>query len=174
MGTVVVLALTLLFFLLSYSRKLSKRIVDPIDMLCERLVAIGRGGLLVCEPIQADVEEVQLLSDGIESMVGHLKRLVERNTEQEKQRRRTELALLPPVDPAGGGEAPASGPVFSRRAHLCFFLHDEIIVHTPIAQADRVADAVRRSAARATQILFGTFPLDFPLDLRIAPDAAKS
>ncbi|MEA4915769.1 MAG: sensor histidine kinase [Christensenella sp.] len=94
MGTVVVLALALLFFLLSYSRKLSKRIVDPIDMLCERLVAIGRGGLLVCEPIQADVEEVQLLSDGIESMVGHLKRLIERNTEQEKQRRRTELALL--------------------------------------------------------------------------------
>ena len=87
---------------------------------------------------------------------------------------RTELAVLPSVDPTGGGEAPASGPVFSRRAHLCFFLHDEIIVHTPIAQADRVADAVRRSAARATQILFGTFPLDFPLDLRIAPDAAKS
>jgi sensor histidine kinase YesM len=47
--------------------------------------------LLVCEPIQADVEEVQLLSDGIESMVGHLKRLIERNTEQEKQRRRTDL-----------------------------------------------------------------------------------
>jgi two-component system sensor histidine kinase YesM len=46
------------------------------------------------EPIQADVEEVQLLSDGIESMVGHLKRQIERNTEQEKQRRRTELALL--------------------------------------------------------------------------------
>ncbi len=94
MGAVVVLALALLFFLLSYSRKLSRRIVDPIDMLCERLVAIGRGGLLVCEPIQADVEEVQLLSDGIESMVGHLKRQIERNTEQEKQRRRTELALL--------------------------------------------------------------------------------
>ena len=94
MGVVVVLALVLLFLLLSYSRKLSRRIVDPIDMLCDRLVAIGRGGLLVCEPIQADVEEVQLLSDGIESMVGHLKRQIERNTEQEKQRRRTELALL--------------------------------------------------------------------------------
>ena len=94
MGAIVILALGLLFFLLSYSRKLSRRIVEPIDMLCERLVAIGRGGLLVCEPIQADVEEVQLLSDGIESMVGHLKRLIERNTEQEKQQRRTELALL--------------------------------------------------------------------------------
>ena len=94
MGVVVILALGLLFFLLSYSRKLSRRIVDPIDKLCERLVDIGRGGLLVCAPIQADVEEVQVLSDGIENMVGHLKRLIERNTEQEKQRRRTELALL--------------------------------------------------------------------------------
>lgn len=94
MGLVVILAFVLLSFLLSYSRKLSRRIVDPIDMLCERLVAIGRGGLLVCEPIQADVEEVQLLSDGIESMVGHLKRQIDRNTEQEKQQRHTELALL--------------------------------------------------------------------------------
>ena len=94
MGAIAILALALLSFLLSYSRKLSNRIVDPIDKICERLVAIGKGGLLVCEPIQADVEEVQLLSDGIESMVGHLKRQIDKNTEQEKQRRRTELALL--------------------------------------------------------------------------------
>ena len=94
MGVVVVLSLVLLYFLLTNSRKLSRRIVDPIDRICERLEAIGKGSLLVCEPIQADVEEVQLLSDGIESMVGHLKRLIDKNTEQEKQRRRTELALL--------------------------------------------------------------------------------
>lgn len=94
LGLIVVFATVLLYFLLSYSRKLSRRIVDPIEMLCDRLVTIGHGGLLVCEPIQADVEEVQLLSDGIESMVGHLKRQIERNAEQEKQRRRTELALL--------------------------------------------------------------------------------
>jgi len=94
MGVVVVLSLVLLYFLLTKSRKLSRRIVDPIDRICERLEAIGKGSLLVCEPIQADVEEVQLLSDGIESMVGHLKRQIDKNTEQEKQRRRTELALL--------------------------------------------------------------------------------
>jgi two-component system, sensor histidine kinase YesM len=94
MGVVVVLSLVLLYFLLTNSRKLSRRIVDPIDGICERLEAIGKGSLLVCEPIQADVEEVQLLTDGIESMVGHLKRLIDKNTEQEKQRRRTELALL--------------------------------------------------------------------------------
>ncbi len=94
MGAVAFLSLLLLFFLLTYSRKLSNRIVDPIDQICERLEAIGKGSLLVCEPIQAEVEEVQLLSDGIESMVGRLKQLIDMNTEQEKQRRRTELALL--------------------------------------------------------------------------------
>ncbi len=81
------------------------------------------------------------------------------------------LAELPAV-PADQG-APASGPVFSRRAHLCFFLHDEIIVHAPIAQAEDVADAVARSAERAGRLLFGEFPIDFPLDLRISVDAAK-
>lgn len=94
MGVVLILSLVLLYFLLTKSRTLSSRIVDPIDRICERLEAIGKGSLLVCEPIQADVEEVQLLTDGIESMVGHLKRQIDKNSEQEKQRRRTELALL--------------------------------------------------------------------------------
>jgi two-component system sensor histidine kinase YesM len=40
------------------------------------------------------VEEVQILSDGIESMVGRLKQQIDKNAEQEKQRRRTEFALL--------------------------------------------------------------------------------
>ena len=94
MGVVAVFSLVLLYFLLNKSRKLSRRIVDPIDRICERLESIGKGSLLVCEPIQADVEEVQILSDGIESMVGRLKIQIDKNAEQEKQRRRTELALL--------------------------------------------------------------------------------
>ncbi|MEX1377459.1 MAG: sensor histidine kinase [Eubacteriales bacterium] len=94
MGITMVLSLLLLYFLLTYSRKLSRRVVDPIDEICERLEAIGKGSLLVCEPIQADVEEVQILSDGIENMVGRLKTQIEKNTDQEKQRRKTELALL--------------------------------------------------------------------------------
>lgn len=84
---------------------------------------------------------------------------------------RARLSELPDVDAADG--APASGP-FSRRAHLAFFLHDEIIVHTPRAQAEEVARAVRESADRAATLLFGGFPIDFPLDLRITDDAAKS
>lgn len=94
MTVILIMALLLLFVLLGHSRKLSRRIVDPVDKLCKRLEDIGSGELSVCEPIQADVEEVQLLSDGIEQMVGHLQRLIEENTQQEKQRRQTELALL--------------------------------------------------------------------------------
>jgi len=94
MVIVVFFSLVLLYFLLTSSKRLSRKIVDPIDMICERLEAIGKGSLLVREPIQADVEEVQLLSDGIENMVERLIWQINKNTEQEKQRRRTELALL--------------------------------------------------------------------------------
>ncbi|MCT9820047.1 bifunctional 3'-5' exonuclease/DNA polymerase [Microbacterium sp. W1N] len=82
---------------------------------------------------------------------------------------RTRLAALPVAD----APAPASGPVFAARAHLAFFLHDEIIVHAPQEQAEAVAVAVREAADAATRLLFGGFPLDFPLDLQIRADAAK-
>ncbi len=94
MTLVGVLVLILLFLLLNNSKKLTKKIVDPIDRICERLEAIGKGSLLVCEPVKADVEEIQILSDGIESMVERLKWQIDKNAEQEKQRRRTEFALL--------------------------------------------------------------------------------
>lgn len=84
---------------------------------------------------------------------------------------RTRLATLPPAPE--GEAAPRSGPVFARMPHLAFFLHDEIIVHTPRSYAERVADEVRASAASAARLLFGDFPIDFPLDLRIADSAAK-
>lgn len=84
---------------------------------------------------------------------------------------RRRLASLPPVDEAAS--APRSGPAFARRAHLAFFLHDEIIVHTPAAHADAVANHVRQAADAAARLLFGDFAIDFPLDLRIADDAAK-
>ncbi|MBA8816051.1 DNA polymerase-1 [Microbacterium halimionae] len=85
---------------------------------------------------------------------------------------RTKLAAFSPI-PDTAQRAESSGPTMSRRPHLAFFLHDEIIVHTPVDQAEAAADAVRSAAAEATSILFGSFPIDFPLDLRIAMSAAK-
>src|SRR5690606_11984911 len=51
--------------------------------------------------------------------------------------------------------------------HLVFFLHDEVIVHTPAEMADDVAEAVREAAAGAGRLLFGDFPVDFPLDVAV-------
>lgn len=84
---------------------------------------------------------------------------------------RGRLAALPEVAVA---QATAySGPVFARRPHLAFFLHDEVIIHSPIELVDDVASAVREAAASATRLLFGDFPLDFPLDLQIAEAARE-
>ena len=59
--------------------------------------------------------------------------------------------------------------------HLVYFLHDELIVHAPTDAADWVADAITEAAAEAGRILFGTFPITFPLSVAIVDDygAAK-
>jgi DNA polymerase-1 len=69
--------------------------------------------------------------------------------------------------------ARASGPVFERRAHLVFFLHDEVIVHAPEEQAEAAAVVIREAAEAAGKLLFGNAPVDFPLDLRISERAVK-
>ncbi|UOY02400.1 bifunctional 3'-5' exonuclease/DNA polymerase [Blastococcus sp. PRF04-17] len=55
----------------------------------------------------------------------------------------------------------------TERPHLVFFLHDEVVVHAPEELADEVADAVREAAATAGRLLFGSFPVDFPLDVAV-------
>jgi DNA polymerase-1 len=82
---------------------------------------------------------------------------------------RHRLMALPPASVP----APASGPVFGSRAHLAMFLHDEVIVHCPIDQADAVAEALRGAADAATARLFPGFDIDVPLDLRISAQAGK-
>ena len=52
-----------------------------------------------------------------------------------------------------------------RQPRLIFFLHDEVIVETPTELTDQVVDAVRTAARRAGQLLFGTFPVEFALDV---------
>ncbi|MGK5114746.1 bifunctional 3'-5' exonuclease/DNA polymerase [Geodermatophilus sp. CPCC 205506] len=60
----------------------------------------------------------------------------------------------------------ASGSL-AERPHLVFFLHDEVVVHTPEHLAADVAEEVRHAAATAGRLLFGDFPVDFPLDVAV-------
>ncbi len=57
---------------------------------------------------------------------------------------------------------------FARRPHLVYFLHDELVVHAPAALAPAVADEVRAAAVAAGRLLFGDFPVEFPLSVGIA------
>ena len=70
--------------------------------------------------------------------------------------------------------ARAAGPVFGRAPHLVYFLHDELIVHAPRETADAVAVAVEETAGAAGRLLFGDFPVDFPLDLAIVESYASA
>ncbi|MDN3311683.1 bifunctional 3'-5' exonuclease/DNA polymerase [Microbacterium oryzae] len=69
--------------------------------------------------------------------------------------------------------AAPSGPAFAHRPHLAFFLHDEVLVHTPERFAEDVAMAIRAAADSAGRLLFGGFPIDFPVDVRVERSAAK-
>lgn len=69
--------------------------------------------------------------------------------------------------------AKASGQVFEHSPHLAFFLHDEVIVHTPREHAAAVAEAIELAAVEAGKLLFGDAPVDFRLDLRTSERALK-
>lgn len=60
--------------------------------------------------------------------------------------------------------------------HLVFFLHDEVVVHTPAAQADAVVAAVRDAATAAGRLLLGDV-VDLPLGVSVVrayADASKA
>ncbi|MEU6159737.1 bifunctional 3'-5' exonuclease/DNA polymerase [Streptomyces sp. NPDC047130] len=47
-------------------------------------------------------------------------------------------------------------------AELVFFQHDEVIVHCPAEETERVAPAIRESSAEAARLTFGDTPVRFP------------
>ncbi|WP_240930549.1 bifunctional 3'-5' exonuclease/DNA polymerase [Isoptericola sp. BMS4] len=75
---------------------------------------------------------------------------------------RRRLWELGTAGPAGLAPAP-----FADRPHLVFFLHDEVVVHAPVAMAETVAEQVRAAAEEAGRLLFGDFPVSFPLTVEV-------
>lgn len=65
----------------------------------------------------------------------------------------------------GGGHASPSA--LTMRPHLVFFLHDELIVHTPREHAAEVEAALRDSAAEAGRLLFGAASVEFAVSAAI-------
>jgi DNA polymerase-1 len=59
------------------------------------------------------------------------------------------------------------GALADTDAELVFFQHDEVVVHCPETQAEKVAAVVAESGSRAARLLFGATPVRFPLDVSV-------
>ncbi|MBZ5740948.1 bifunctional 3'-5' exonuclease/DNA polymerase [Nocardioides mangrovi] len=66
-----------------------------------------------------------------------------------------------------------TGPL-DARPHLVFFLHDEVVVHTPADLADAVVTELEAAAATASRLLFRTLPIDFPLSTAVVRSYAEA
>jgi DNA polymerase-1 len=52
-----------------------------------------------------------------------------------------------------------------QQPHVVFFVHDELIVHTPLDRVAEVEEALRAAAVDAGHLLFGTWPVTFPISI---------
>lgn len=58
--------------------------------------------------------------------------------------------------------------------HLVFFVHDEVVVHTPAELAAEVEGAIVQAAAEAGRLLFGAVPAVFPVVVATVDDYASA
>jgi len=68
----------------------------------------------------------------------------------------------------------SEGGRLTSRPHLVFFLHDEVVVHTPAALAGAVAAQATEAASTAARLLFRDLGLDFPLNVSIVRSYADA
>jgi DNA polymerase-1 len=89
----------------------------------------------------------------------------------------TDAAAVPADQPGrvtGRVEGPRAPAPFHATPHLVFFLHDEVIVHAPAAQAEIVARIIVTAAETAGRLLFGDFPVDFMLTVATVDNYAEA
>ena len=68
----------------------------------------------------------------------------------------------------------AAGAWITDAPHLVFFMHDEVVVHTPAELADSVEVAIRHAAAEAGRLMFGAIPVTFPLTVAIVDNYGEA
>ena len=77
-----------------YSMKISRRITEPISKLTKKAGRFGTKGLLEFQPIESEIEELQILDETFNDMTGHITTLMNRQIENERSLHRAELELL--------------------------------------------------------------------------------
>lgn len=80
----------------------------------------------------------------------------------ELRRRLRALTAASPAAATGVAEQAEAGA-----PELVLFLHDEVMVHTPLALTEQVTQILHESSQRATELIFGKIPLEFPLNVSV-------
>ena len=90
----VVLIVLILMRTVRRSIGIAESITAPIDALYERVQQIGRGDLNAREPVRAEDEKLQTLSNGIEQMVEKINEQMQLYNQEQIRLRGMELALI--------------------------------------------------------------------------------
>ncbi len=123
------LILSLLLFL--YSMKISRRITDPISELTKKAKSFGTKELARSEPIETNIEELQILDQTFNDMTEHITTLVNKQIENERSLHQAELELLQAqINP-----------------HFLYNTLDSIVV---LAESDREDDVVNMITSLST------------------------
>jgi hypothetical protein len=72
------------------------------------------------------------------------------------------------------GAEPQQSGLSQAGPHLVFFQHDEVIVHCPAQDADRVAAAAAEAAQEAGRLLFGATRVTFPMTTAVVSSYADA
>ena len=67
-----------------------------------------------------------------------------------------------------------AGPADFSRAHIVFFLHDEVMLHVPRELADRLSALVTEAARAAARLMFGEIPVEFPVNVVLVDSYADA
>ncbi|WRS28660.1 sensor histidine kinase [Oscillospiraceae bacterium MB08-C2-2] len=96
MGVIVITvigALLLIFIILFYSVRFTRRITEPIGLLAQKAQRLGEG-IFEVDPIETRSTEIHTLDTGFNEMVNRINVLMEKQREDQKYLHRTELELL--------------------------------------------------------------------------------